>query len=340
MRSRAAVCPRGGRRSSPGRRLRQDASCHGVPRQRRDSIQRAGRLHGLRGDGRGAGEERRVPRLRPERLVEREEALLDYVYIERSEIEETGRIRPGGPLRPPGPRHRLDRAKRVVLDTLEVLFAGLPNEGILGPSCAGSSAGSRKGASPPIITGERGDEHPHPPRPRGIRRRLRHPPRSPGHRPDFHAAPAGRQVPRLLPRHERVPLPHRQGRHLRTAHHLLRAYSTTRPRSGSPPASRGSTPCSPARAIIRGSSILVSGTAGTGKSSHGRPVRRSRLRERRAVPLPRLRGIPKPDHTQHGLHRASTWNHTWTRRASSFDSVRPTLFGLEMHLAPDAQAGR
>ncbi|HET6977735.1 MAG TPA: circadian clock protein KaiC [Pyrinomonadaceae bacterium] len=61
-------------------------------------------------------------------LVAEKKLVLDYVFIERSEIEETGDYDLEGLFL------RLDNAinsigaKRVVLDTLEALFSGLPNE--------------------------------------------------------------------------------------------------------------------------------------------------------------------------------------------------------------------
>ena len=64
-------------------------------------------------------------------LVRRKKLVLEHVYIERSEIQETGEydlealfVRLN---------HAIDSigAKRVVLDTLEALFSGLPNEAIL-----------------------------------------------------------------------------------------------------------------------------------------------------------------------------------------------------------------
>ncbi len=64
-------------------------------------------------------------------LQKRKKIFLDYVYVERSEIEETGEydlealfIRLG---------HAIDsiKAKRVALDSLETLFGGLSNEAIL-----------------------------------------------------------------------------------------------------------------------------------------------------------------------------------------------------------------
>jgi KaiC/GvpD/RAD55 family RecA-like ATPase len=64
-------------------------------------------------------------------LVRRKKLLLDHVHIERKEIEETGEYDLEGLF------IRLDHAvksigaKRVVLDTVEALFAGLPNPAIL-----------------------------------------------------------------------------------------------------------------------------------------------------------------------------------------------------------------
>lgn len=57
--------------------------------------------------------------------------VLDYVFIERSEIEETGEYDLEGLFLRLG--HAIDQigAKRVVLDTLEALFSALPNEAII-----------------------------------------------------------------------------------------------------------------------------------------------------------------------------------------------------------------
>lgn len=64
-------------------------------------------------------------------LMRREKILTDYVYIERREIMEAGEydleglfVRLGGSIDAVG-------AKRIVLDTLEALFSGFPNESIL-----------------------------------------------------------------------------------------------------------------------------------------------------------------------------------------------------------------
>ena len=64
-------------------------------------------------------------------LIRRKKVLLDHVHIERSEIEETGEYDLEGLF------VRLDAmigkigAKRVAIDSLEALFAALPNEAIL-----------------------------------------------------------------------------------------------------------------------------------------------------------------------------------------------------------------
>jgi len=64
-------------------------------------------------------------------LIEEKKMVLDYVFIERSEIEETGEYDLEGLFLRLG--HAIDSigAKRVVLDTLEALFSALPNEAII-----------------------------------------------------------------------------------------------------------------------------------------------------------------------------------------------------------------
>lgn len=64
-------------------------------------------------------------------LVRRKLLAIDYVHVERSEIEETGEYDLEGLfVRLNNMIQEVD-AKRAAIDTLEALFAGLPNEGIL-----------------------------------------------------------------------------------------------------------------------------------------------------------------------------------------------------------------
>src|SRR5690242_18050857 len=64
-------------------------------------------------------------------LIKRKKVVVDFVRVERSEIDETGEYDLEGLFVRLG--HAIDSigAKRVVLDTIEGLFAALPNEGIL-----------------------------------------------------------------------------------------------------------------------------------------------------------------------------------------------------------------
>jgi len=64
-------------------------------------------------------------------LIADKKLFLDYVFIERSEIEETGEYDLEGLFLRLG--HAIDQvgAKRIVLDTLEALFSALPNEAII-----------------------------------------------------------------------------------------------------------------------------------------------------------------------------------------------------------------
>jgi circadian clock protein KaiC len=64
-------------------------------------------------------------------LIADEKLVIDYVFIERSEIEETGEYDLEGLFLRLGYAIDSIGAKRVVLDTLEALFSGLPNEAII-----------------------------------------------------------------------------------------------------------------------------------------------------------------------------------------------------------------
>lgn len=83
--------------------------------------------------------------------------VLDHVHIERSEIEETGEFDLEGLFIRIG--HAVDSigAKRVVLDTLEALFAGLPNQAILRAELRRLFRWLKERGVTAIITGERGD---------------------------------------------------------------------------------------------------------------------------------------------------------------------------------------
>src|SRR6266545_3480356 len=64
-------------------------------------------------------------------LIRQKKLIIDYVRVERSEIEETGEYDLDGLFIRLGYAIDSIGAKRVVLDTIEALFAGLQNEAIL-----------------------------------------------------------------------------------------------------------------------------------------------------------------------------------------------------------------
>ncbi|MFO1464881.1 MAG: circadian clock protein KaiC [Steroidobacteraceae bacterium] len=82
---------------------------------------------------------------------------LDHVHIERSEIEEAGEYDLEGLFIRLG--HAVDKigARRVVLDTLEALFAGLPNHAILRAELRRMFRWLKDRGLTAIITGERGE---------------------------------------------------------------------------------------------------------------------------------------------------------------------------------------
>ena len=90
-------------------------------------------------------------------LVRQKKLALDYVRIERSEIEETGEYDLEGLFVRLG--HAIDSigAKRVVLDTIEALFAGLSNTAILRAELRRLFQWLKKKGVTAIITGERGE---------------------------------------------------------------------------------------------------------------------------------------------------------------------------------------
>ena len=90
-------------------------------------------------------------------LIAQNQLALDFVYIERSEIEETGEFDLEGLFIRLGYAIDTLGAKRVVLDTVESLFAGLPNPLILRAELRRLFRWLKSKGVTAIITGERGD---------------------------------------------------------------------------------------------------------------------------------------------------------------------------------------
>jgi circadian clock protein KaiC len=90
-------------------------------------------------------------------LIARKLLVLDHVYTERSEIEETGDFDLEGLFIRLGYAIDSIGAKRVVLDTIEVLFAGLPNPMILRAELRRLFRWLTDKGVTSIVTAERGD---------------------------------------------------------------------------------------------------------------------------------------------------------------------------------------
>jgi circadian clock protein KaiC len=271
-------------------------------------------------------------------LVRRKQIMIDYVHIERSEIQETGEFDLEGLFI--RLNHAIDSigAKRVVLDTIESLFAGLPNEGILRAELRRLFRWLKDKGVTTIITAERGE---------GTltrygleeyvadcvvlldnrvidqitTRRIR----VVKYRGSAHGT---NEYPFLIGEHGISVLPV-------TSIGLTHEASTGRISSGMPRLDR----MLGGRGVYRGSSILVSGSAGTGKSTlAAKFVEAACLRGERALyfafeesPSQIIRNMLSV-----GINLAPLVKKDLLR----FHANRPSYFGLEMHLVTLHEAVR
>ncbi len=264
-------------------------------------------------------------------LVRRKKIVLEHVYIERSEITETGEYDLEGLF--VRLNHAIDSigAKRVVLDTLEALFAGLPNEAILRAELRRLFRWLKDKGVTAVITAERGREQ-------LTRHGLEE------YVSDCVILLDHRVFEQIATRHLRV-VKYRGALHgtnefpfhigedgIRvlpiTSLGLNHKVSNERIGTGIP---RLDAMLS-GRGFFRGSSILLTGTAGTGKTSVGACFAQAAARRGERVlffsfeesPNQIIRnmrsiGLRLEPLVQQGLLR--------------FHSARPTLYGLERHLA-------
>lgn len=136
-----------------------------------------------------------------DRLCSEGKLVIDHVKVERERIDQTGDydlealfIRIG---------FAIDevKAKRVVLDTLEVLFSALDDSARLRAELRRLFGWLKGRGVTAIVTAERGEGTLTRHGLRGVRRRLRDLPRPPRLRPDRGAAHPGREAAGLEPRH-------------------------------------------------------------------------------------------------------------------------------------------
>ena len=89
-------------------------------------------------------------------LIARKRLVLEYIRVERSEIEETGEYDLEGLFIRLDHALRSIRARRIVLDTIESLFAGLSDAGVLRAELRRLFAWLKERGITAVITGERG----------------------------------------------------------------------------------------------------------------------------------------------------------------------------------------
>ena len=92
------------------------------------------------------------------RLAVRKQLIVEYIRVERHEIEETGEYDLEGLFIRIGAAIDSIHAKRVVLDTVEVLFAGLRNHGIVRAELRRLFRWLKGKGVTAVVTGERGKE--------------------------------------------------------------------------------------------------------------------------------------------------------------------------------------
>lgn len=92
------------------------------------------------------------------KLQKQKKVIVDYVHIERSEIEETGEYDLEGLFIRLG--YAIDNigAKRVALDTIEALFTGLPNQAIVRAELRRLFRWLKERGVTAVITGEQGEQ--------------------------------------------------------------------------------------------------------------------------------------------------------------------------------------
>jgi len=264
-------------------------------------------------------------------LVRRKKIVVDYVHIEQGDAQESGEYDLEGLFVRLG--HAIDSigAKRVVLDTLEVLFAALPNEAILRSELRRLFRWLKDKGVTAVITAERGREQ-------LTRHGLEE------YVSDCVLVLDHRVNDQIATRHLRV-VKYRGALHGTnefpfligndgisvmpiTSLGLSHKVSSERIATGIPrlDAMLGG------RGFFRGSSILLTGTPGTGKTSVAANFAQAAGKRGERVLF--FSFEESPAQIIRNMHSIGLRLETFVNRnLLRFHSARPSLYGLEMHLA-------
>jgi circadian clock protein KaiC len=264
-------------------------------------------------------------------LIKKKKIAIDHVYIERSEIEETGEydlealfIRLGYAIDSIG-------AKRVVLDTIESLFAGLPNQLILRAELRRLFRWLKTKGVTAIITGERGEDTltrqgleeyvsdcviylDHRVTEQTSTRRLR----VVKYRGTLHGT---NEYPFLIDENGFSVLPV-------TSLGLDHIVSNERVSSGIPALDK----MLEGKGYYRGSTVLISGTAGVGKTSIAAHFAEAACKRGERVLY--FCFEESPNQLMRNMLSIGVDLEIWQKKGLlQFQATRPTFYGLEMHLA-------
>ena len=264
-------------------------------------------------------------------LVRRKIIMLDYVHIERSEFQESGEYDLEGLFVRLGYAIDSIGAKRVVLDTLEVLFASLPNEAILRAELRRLFRWLKEKGVTAVITAERGREQ-------LTRHGLEE------YVSDCVILLDHRVNDQIATRHLRV-VKYRGALHGTNEFPFLIGNDgisvlpiTSLSLNHKVSSERIATGVSRLDAMLggkgffRGSSILLSGTPGTGKTIISANFAQAAGRRGERVLF--FSFEESPDQIIRNMHSIGLRLEPLVRRGLlRFHSARPSLYGLEMHLA-------
>ncbi len=264
-------------------------------------------------------------------LVKHKKLALDHVHIERSEIEETGEYDLEGLFIRLGYAIDSIGAKRVVLDTIESLFAGLPNQLILRAELRRLFRWLKEKGVTAIITGERGEETltrqgleeyvsdcvillDHRVTEQTSTRRLR----VVKYRGSMHGT---NEYPFLIDEDGFSVLPV-------TSLGLNHSVSNDRVSSGITSLDK----MFEGKGYYRGSTILISGTAGVGKTSLAAHFSEAACKRGERVLY--FCFEESPSQLMRNMLSIGIKLEPWVNKGLlQFQATRPTFYGLEMHLA-------
>lgn len=264
-------------------------------------------------------------------LVAREKLVLDFVYIERSEIEESGAFDLEGLFIRLGFAIDSVGAKRVVLDTIESLFAGLPNPLILRAELRRLFRWLKDKGVTAIITGESGEKTltrqgleeyvsdcvivlDHRVKDQASSRRLR----VVKYRGSTHGT---NEYPFLIDEEgiSILPVTSLGLQHMASSERIPTGIARLDAMMGG-------------KGYFRGSSVMVSGTAGTGKSSLAASFAEATCRRGERVLY--FSFEESPSQIMRNMGSIGIDLEPWVKKGLlQFESIRTTSAGLETHLA-------